>query len=339
MPRSLRFAVLGFGNVGQGFAIHAARRRQRLIDDYGVEPLLVAAIDSSVMLFDENGLDAAALAAAKEGGRPLGGAGGPRQLGGLNALFAAGLDCLVDCLPTNRVSGEPGLSWARAAIGAGCSVVFADKGPVLLALDELEMLARESGVRIGFNGTTGGSLPTLSLARRELAGARVIEVSGILNGTTNLILSRMREQRCTYVEALSEAQSLGIAEPDPSYDIQGWDTATKLSIIAAAVFRRSIRLEDVEVCGIEGLAAPFSEDARWRLIGRARLEDQCLVLTVRPERVSSSHPFYGVDGARKAVRFVTDDLGDLVVAGGASGRTDIAATLLKDMLVTTGVVM
>ena len=136
-------------------------------------------------------------------------------------LLAGGIECLVECLPTSFATGEPGLTWARAALEAGADVVFADKGPLVTALPELQAEADRRGRQLGMSGTTAGALPTLTVARRELAGAELREIAGILNGTSNLILTRMREGRVGFAEALAEAQREGIASPTPATTPRG----------------------------------------------------------------------------------------------------------------------
>src|ERR1051325_5607002 len=158
---------------------------------------------------------------------------------------ARGVQCVVDCLAPYLATGEPGLTWALAALRTGADVVFADKGPLAIALPEVEAEAERCGRAIGTSGTTAGALPTLTVARRELAGATLVEISGILNGTTNLILTRMRDG-VAFDEALAEAQRAGVAEPDPRYDIEGWDTAVKFTILARGLLDPSFTLGRVD---------------------------------------------------------------------------------------------
>jgi homoserine dehydrogenase len=299
-----RYVIVGYGNVGRALAEHVEERADRLAAVYGLEMRLAATVTSKGELSPD---DLAALAP----------------------------DCVAVCLPTNRETGEPGLSWSRGALAAGAGVVLADKGPALLALPELEAARR--GRFVGASATVGSALPTLALARRELAGAEIREISAILNGTSNMILTHMRERDASFADALAEAQRLGIAEPDPSYDVEGWDTAVKLTILARSLVDRSVSLADVDRRGIDALDPALVDEARAtggriRLVGRARRDAGRTRLAVAPEAVAPDDPFFLVEGATKAARFVTDDLGTLVVTGGASGRRDVAAAMLKDML-------
>jgi homoserine dehydrogenase len=332
---SIRYAILGFGNVGTALAAHIAERRELLAANYDLELRLAAVTDSTALVADPNGLDAFALVEWKESKRPLSewpGAGAlpsPDDLGRM-------VGCVVECLPTNLESGEPGLTWARAALRNGADVVFADKGPLAVALPDVEGFARSHGRFVGVSGTTGGALPSLTLGRHELVGTTVREISGVLNGTTNLMLTRMREG-LSFEDALGEAVRLGIAEPDPRYDVEGWDTAVKILIITRALFDPSATLDRVDRRGIDTvspgmLAEAAASGARIRLVGRSRRSGEGAVITVAPEIVGPDDPFYLLEGKKKSVRFVSDDFGDLCVIGGASGRRDVAAAMLKDMI-------
>jgi homoserine dehydrogenase len=226
--RRYRFALLGFGNVGRALARHFVQRRELLAARFGVELALAAVADRSAALFapDGAGFDAARiaeLAARKEAGRPL--AGQPASEPPLRAerldLRARAIDGLVVALPTNLDGGEPGLALARAALADGLDVLLADKGPALFALPELEQLAAARGRFLGTSATTGSALPSLAVLRGWFGGGTLAEIRGILNGTSNLILSRLREPGATYASALLDAQRAGIAEPDPRLDVEG----------------------------------------------------------------------------------------------------------------------
>lgn len=335
--KRLRYAIVGFGNVGSALARHVHERRDRLAQRYGIDARLVGVADRTGYLSEPLGLDGAELATWRESGQRLSEHTGGHRHCGLEDVLAAGVDVVVVSLPTDRDTGKPGLTIARTAIDAGVHVVLADKGPALLALPELEREAAARGVSIGSSATVGSSLPTLTVARRELAGSEIHEIAAILNGTTNMILTTMRNSEVSFHEALGAAQRAGIAEPDPSYDTEGWDTAVKLTILTRALMDERATLDRVKRAGIDELDPEFVESARAsggriRLVGRAVRTSSGVAVTVAPEVVGADHPFYFVDGSRKSVRFSTDDFGELVVTGGASGRRDVAAALLRDML-------
>jgi homoserine dehydrogenase len=251
-------------------------------------------------------------------------------------LDAQLIDLLVEFTPTNKETGEPGVTHIRQALQNGIHVTTGNKGPVLVAWEELSRLARDRGLLLGVGCTTGGALPSVIAGREAMAGAEISLTEGILNGTTNFILSRM-ESGLAYEEALREAQASGIAEADPRMDVEGWDTAVKLLILAKIVMQGSLSLKDVSVTGITHLSSQEVEKEknsghRLKLIGRAWREGGEVRASVAPEPVQRDHPFYVVSAKDKCVRYVSDTLGDLFISGGASGPLPAAASALRDVI-------
>jgi homoserine dehydrogenase len=246
------------------------------------------------------------------------------------------VDIIAEYTPTNKETGEPGLSHIRLALESGIHVTTSNKGPILVAWPELSSLAREKGLLLGVGCTTGGALPSIIAGRDAMAGADISIIEGVLNGTTNYILSRM-ESGLNYSEALKEAQSAGIAETDPSMDVEGWDTAVKLVILAKVVMDAKIGLKDLHVKGISNLTAEevrseLAAGCRIKLIGKAWREGDEVRASVTPASVDATHPFYSVSAKEKCVRYVSDTLGDLFVSGGASGPIPAAASAMRDVL-------
>ncbi|HET8627629.1 MAG TPA: hypothetical protein VFL91_09430 [Thermomicrobiales bacterium] len=198
-------------------------------------------------------------------------------------------------------------------------------------------LARRSGARLRCGAAVAAALPTLDVAEVALAGARIAAFAGVLNGTTNFILDRMAATGQPYEEALAEAQARGIAEPDPSLDVEGRDTAAKLVILANAIFDDELRFADVAVTGITGVtpsevAAARAAGGALRLVGRCRWEGGRAVATVRPERLAADDPLAHVGGAEKAIVYQTDTMDRVVVMGGKSDPRGAAAALLRDVI-------
>ncbi|MCL1974936.1 MAG: Gfo/Idh/MocA family oxidoreductase [Firmicutes bacterium] len=246
-------------------------------------------------------------------------------------------DMLVLATPTDKESGEPGYSYIKAAFKHGMHVVTADKGPILLAYHELKKMAENNGVKLGIGCTTGGALPAINAGEMALAGADILSIEGILNGASNFILEEMREQHKSFNEALAEAQRLGIAETDPSLDVEGWDTAIKLLILTNVLLNENKRLADVEVRGITGLNRYDLNQAthaglRYKLVGRSAYVNNRLLMKVEPLVFGPQHPYYHVEGKNKVVRYTTDTLGELTISGGASGVFAAAASLLRDII-------
>jgi homoserine dehydrogenase len=216
-----------------------------------------------------------------------------------------------------------------AALEQGTNVVTVDKGPLVHGLDLLKKAEARGGARLGYSGTTGVNIPD------ALATERVLEIRGVLNGTTNYILSEMQQHHRSFDEALAAAQADGIAEPDPSLDVDGWDTVSKVLILANTLMGANVRLAEVSRTGIgsqtESLIKIAQETDRVvRLVGRARIWQGRVRVSVAPKLVRSDSPFYSVCGTSKAAVFRTENTGN-VLALSRSGRDAISQTIVDDI--------
>jgi homoserine dehydrogenase len=333
--KPLRMGIVGYGNIGRAAASLLAQKQERWRTAEGLNLTLTCVLGRNGGLADAGGLDCASLAErdkASLDSHPKFDA----EFSFKKMIDERLVDVVAEFTPTDKETGEPGLSHIRGALERGIHVTTSNKGPILIAWDELSELARERGLLLGVGCTTGGALPSVIAGRDAMAGADVSLIEGVLNGTTNYILSRM-ESGASYEETLKEAQSAGIAEPDPSMDVEGWDTAVKLVILAKVVMGGKTNLKDVPVKGISGLAAKevkteLAAGRRIKLIGRAWREGGEVRASVAPESVGAEHPFHSVASKDKCVRYVSDTLGDLLVSGGASGPIPAAASALRDVL-------
>ena len=335
--RRYDFALVGFGNVGRALARHFVERRASVLERFGIELALTAIVDRDAMVFDPAGLPLADLARWKESYGALVAWPGMQPAARPDELRSRGIEGLVLALPTNLIDGQPGLGLARAALDCGLDLVLADKGPALHALPELEEAAARVGASVGTSATTGSALPTLTVLRTWFGAARIDSIRAVLNGTSNLILNRLRQPGVSYADALAEAQREGIAEPDPRQDVEGFDTAIKLVILARGLLDPALTFASVERRGITDLPELLLESARrgperLRLVGRAFRDGDRARVVVAPELVSPDDPFHPLEGAEKAVTFRSADLGDLTLSGGASSRTGTASALLRDLL-------
>jgi homoserine dehydrogenase len=237
---------------------------------------------------------------------------------------------------TNLKDGEPGLSTIREALTRGMDVVAANKGPLVLAYSELAALAQSKGVRLLHSATVTGGLPTLNLGRRDLGATVIEEFEGVVNGTTNYILSRMMEGQ-SYDDALRHAQEIGMAEADPTLDVDGWDAANKLVIIANAVLRRPTKLQDLTVEGIRGIT---KEDLRRaqeggqviKLLARAERAGDDYRLSVRPTRLDRTHPLANVGAGMMGVIYHTDINGTIFATIQEHDPYPTAAAVLRDIV-------
>jgi homoserine dehydrogenase len=332
----MQLVLIGFGVVGQGLVEILRDKRDNLQTRYGFAPTIVGvATRSRGSLLRLDGLDFDALLAAMQSGSLDAYPdtdGLERGLSPQDILTASGADVMVESSYTNLETAQPALDYCRAALNAGMHVVMANKGPVALAYDELASLAKQRGKRLLFEASVMAGTPSLRLALSALAGCEIREARGILNGTTNYILTQM-EGGMNYADALAQAQSLGYAEADPSGDVDGWDAAGKALIVARSVFGAPLTMSDLDVSGISAITSEDVEAARaagerWKLIAHVTPTGG----SVRAQRIPVSHPLAGVSGPTNAITYSTDLLGDVTLVGAGAGRKQTGFGLLSDLL-------
>ncbi len=339
MTQRIRFTCIGLGNIGRNLLDILVHRQQAIARDYGLAFVLVGAADSSGAAVDPQGLDLARvrdLKAAHQGVATYP-AAGRLGLTALEMVRTVEADLLVDASPTNLKTGEPGLSCTRMALEWGQHVVAANKGALVLAYSELTALAREHGVRLSYSGTVAGGLPTVNLGVRDLAGSGVTRVEGIFNGTTNYILTRMAEEGLSYAEALRGAQAAGIAEADPTLDVDGWDAANKLVIIANSVLRRPTTLADLTVTGIrqitrEDLQRAHEQGQVIKLLAVAERQGEAWQLSVGPVWLERDHPMARTGRWDMGVVYYTDYMGVISAVIEEEGPVPTSAAVLRDMI-------
>lgn len=335
--KTVNIIIAGFGRVGRAFGRVIAGKRDFCRARYGLDLVPRAALKSDGGVLCGDRLPMETLLADPPGGI--------RE----NVFWKQGLQfsdivgtmepgVLVECTPSDLRTGEPGLSHIASALESGWHVATASKGALVIKFRELNAQAAARGVRLMASGAAAAALPTLDVGIRSLAGAEVLGIEGILNGTTNFILTKM-EEGMTYAQALAEAQSLGIAEPDPTMDVDGWDTAAKLLIISNSVLGTGFRLDEVGISGIRDLAPHLGPKAAeagkaLRLMGKCSKEDRThpWKLEVGLALLDGDHPLFGLRGTTKGVTFYTDTMGPVTVVGGRSDPGGTGAALLKDII-------
>jgi homoserine dehydrogenase len=342
MMRTQRIILCGFGKVGQAFAHLLHERHDLLQTRYGLGLDLVAVVDIGGAALAPRGLatiPAAELLTHVTRGGTVEGFGDYGMPGATGEAVIESLDAdlIVEATPTNLITGEPGLQHMRTALSRGMHIMAANKGPLVLRYAELRTLAQAHGRRIYMSAATAAALPALDVGQISLAGAQIVGIEGILNGTTNFILTKMQDEGYQYRDALHEAQARGIAETDPTLDVEGFDTANKLLLLANALLGTNYGPNDTTRRGITDLTPQMVIDARrtgkcLKLIGRARISHGNFQLSVAPEEISLDHPLAVVRGAEKAVTYETDTMGRITVMGGQSSPTGAAAALLKDII-------
>ncbi len=247
------------------------------------------------------------------------------------------VDTLVELTGTNIENGEPGYTHIKLALENGINVVTGNKGPILLYYNELKDIAYNNNVQLGIGCTTGGALPSINGGLLDTAGAEILSIEGVLNGTSNYILKEMYDKKIEYSVALKEAQKMGIAEANPKLDVDGFDTASKILILANVLMGYRKSISDIYIKGISEITADevnlsISKGEKIKLIGMVYKEDNCIKCKVEPKSLKSTHPLYFVDGKNKGVYYKTDTLGDISIIGGASGTINSAASILRDII-------
>jgi len=329
----MRIILIGYGVVGQSLTNILLRRRSETVKDYGFNPKVVAIVDRGGAAINLKGLNLekilalkkqkGTLAADHEFGHP--------KMSPLDVIESVEAEVIVEITPTNVKNGEPGLSHIKTAFKTGKHVVTTNKGPLALALPALTELADYNKVYLRFSGTVGGGTPVLELAKKCLLGDKIVAIRGILNGTTNYILTEMEEKRITFQQALKKAQKLGYAETDPSMDVDGIDPACKVVIMANWIMNKKFTLKDVDVHGIRGVTLQALEKAAKRgntikLVGSVDDSPK-----VAPTEISKHDPLC-VSGVLNAVTFVSEFAGEETIIGRGAGGMETASAVLRDLL-------
>jgi len=325
----LDVALLGFGNVGQAFASYVTNPVNKLTNDLRIRA--VADSSGGIFLNDQITLERTVL--EKRTANTLARLD-PERIDTdseryFRKLANIGIEAVVEALPTNISNGEPAIHLIISALKAGLNVVSVDKGPLVHGFELLHRTARAHNVQILFSGTTGVSVPD------DVRSENVLEIRGVLNGTTNYVLTEMQLNGRSFEEALKRAQDEGIAEPDPTLDIEGWDTAAKILILARSLMNCDSRIEDVSRIGIgpetQSLIDIAQEKERIvRLVGRARIWQGRVRVSVAPKLITPDSPFYSVNGTSKLAVFRTSETGNVIVTS-RSGRDAIAKTIVDDL--------
>jgi len=327
-----RLVMAGFGNVGQAVA-------ELIVAEHPAAGghQLTAVVDPRFgSVVDPRGIDPGQLlAAARDEGSfaALPGSSTGRDV--FDVIDDSPADTLVELTFTDLETGEPATSHIRHALSRGLNVSTTNKGPIALHLDELEKHASDNDAVIAYEGTVMSGTPAVLVAAESIKSAGFLGLTGILNGTTNHIISRM-EEGGSYEAALAEAQELGYAEADPSGDVDGHDVAGKVSIMARVLTDQTIAPSDVErvplrMLSSEDIERAAEEGKRWRYLAVLEPTATGWAGKVEPRRVDADHPLASVTGATNAVAFNTELLGQVTLSGPGAGRAETAYSVLNDL--------
>ncbi len=332
----MKLILIGFGVVGQGFAVILCDKTDELKAEHGFSAQVVGVVTGSKgTLYHPEGLHIPTLLDAIDSGSFDNYPDSDQLQRGLSAedMIANGeADVLIEMSPTNLETAQPALSYCHQALDTGKHLVLANKGPVALAYAELKEKAVANHLQMRLEATVMAGTPTMLLSQDALAGCTISEARGILNGTTNYILTQM-EAGMSYEDALAQAQELGYAETDPSGDVEGWDAAGKVLILSNALFGTSLTMSDLDVQGITQITADDIQDAqanneRYKLIASATPTGG----SVQAIRLPVTDPLASVGGSTNAITLKTDLMGDVTLIGAGAGKYETGFAILLDLL-------
>lgn len=332
-----KFALIGFGNVGRALARLLLSKEDTLRNDYGITFSFTGiATGSKGRAVDAAGLDIRKALELVEAGQTIDGLSVRPVQDNFAVIAGSEADVMFENTPVSYMDGRPAVDHIRAALEMGMHAVTANKGPVVHAYHDLTKVAEAHGVRFYFESTVMDGAPLFGLFRGALPAAEVRSIRGVLNSTTNLILSRM-ESGESFEEAVAYAQKIGIAETDPSGDVDGWDASIKIAALTTVLMGIPLKPGEVDRKGIRHIgpaevAKAKAEGKRWKLVCTSERVGGGVNARVAPELVGVSSPMYGVEGTTSIVQFETDVLGLLSLVEADPGVHTTAYGLLADFL-------
>ena len=338
-----KIALIGCGTVGQGFLEILVKKREYLKEKLDFEVKIVAINDKlKGSLIIPEGIEAEKILQLLEQGKKIDEyleeiPREAQQMDPVEMIEKSDADIIAELTYTDIKTAEPATSYIKKALQAGKHVVTSNKGPAALYYTELEKLAQENNLIFGIEGTVMSGTPVFSLFENGLAGNNIKEIKGILNGTTNFILSKMEVENMDYEDALGLAQKLGYAEADPTADVEGYDALAKIVILSNVFLEGNIKPSDAKREGITSLfkqeiLAAKQEGYRYKLIASTKKENGQTRASVSPQRLPLSDPLAGVMGANNALTFDLDLLGKVTIQGPGAGKTETGYSILADML-------
>lgn len=333
-------ALIGFGGVNRALAQLALENNSRWKSELGFELKVVGVCDLFLgSVVNPKGVDLTKLCALPSKKGSLGCfPGGRTEACAEDVIRLSGANIAVEATFTNLVDGQPARDYCRLALSLGMHVVTTNKGPVAFEAVGLKKEAAKHGSFFEFEGSVMSGTPIIALAKDSLAGAEIIGFEGILNGTSNFVLSCMEAEGTDFDSAIKNAQESGYAEADPTADVDGYDVRLKVVILAnellgADLVPSNVRCKGIRDLSLSQLTSAVDNGSRWKLIGSA--EKTCagtVQAIVEPKLVPLNNPLAVVSGAANAVTFKTRLLGDVTVRGPGAGRIETAYALLSDII-------
>ncbi len=338
-----KIGLIGCGTVGQGFLEILLQKEKLLKEEFDFEAKIVAVSDKlkGSLLLPE-GVDIVKLLSLLEKGENIGAylegkSNEAEKMDALQVIEQCDADIIAELTYTDIQTAEPATSHVKKALQTGKHVVTSNKGPAALFYNELKTLAEENNRLFRIEGTVMSGTPVFNLCENAFAGNEIKEINGILNGTTNFILSKMEEEGMDYEDALQLAQKLGYAEADPTADVEGYDALAKIVILSNVLLGGNIKPPDAAREGITALSKDKileakKEGYRYKLIASTRKENGRIVASVSPQKLPLSEPLSGIMGANNALSFDLDLLGKVTIQGPGAGKTETGYSILVDIL-------
>ena len=327
----MRIILCGFGVVGQNFAKLLLSRSEDLYALHGLKPRIVGVFDSKGATGSSAGLDLNRLLEVKKrDGSIRRYHNKEKDANGADMISGMEAEVLIETTPSNYKNAEPGMSHIVNAMKNGLHVITVNKGPLALAFPSLMELATYNQVLLRFSGTVGGGTPILDYAKNSLRGERIVSFQGILNGTTNYILTNMANGM-NFNAALADAKKKGFVEANASLDIDGFDAAAKLVILANWIMDMKVTIKDIERKGISKVTPSDIKKAAARKCAVKLIASCNRELVVAPKEIPLDDPLC-VNGTLNAITFNSEHSGQQTIIGRGAGGMETASSILRDLL-------
>ena len=327
----MRIILCGFGVVGQSLVKLFDSRSEDLYAKYGLKPRVVGVFDSKGSAVDSSGLDLEKLVEAKKKhGSVKNYSNSKNKMSGIDLIKNVEADVLIETTASNYKDAEPGMTHITMAMKKGMHVISVNKGPLALAFPSLLELATYNQVLLKFSGTVGGGTPILDYAKDSLRGERITSFAGILNGTTNYILTNMANG-LTFESALKDAKDRGYVEANEALDLDGLDAAAKLVILANWIMGMKVTMPDIKCTGIRKVTTDDIKKASKKKCAIKLIASCNKELEVGPKEVSIDDPLC-VNGTLNAIAFTSEHSGTQTIIGKGAGGMETASSILRDLL-------
>ena len=327
----MRIILCGFGVVGQSFAKLLESRSEDLYARYGLKPRIVGVFDRNGSAVDTSGLDVSRLIDAKKKYNSVKKYSETKNnVSGIEMINDLEAEVLIETTQSNYNDAEPGMTHIVNAMKRGMHVISVNKGPLALAFPSLMELADYNQVIFRFSGTVGGGTPILDFAKNSLRGERIVSFDGILNGTTNYILTNMADGM-SFNDALSDAKQKGYVEADESLDLDGLDAAAKLVILANWIMGMKVTMPDIKRTGIREIDSSDIKRAAEKNCAIKLIASCNKKLVVEPKEITVDDPLC-VSGTLNAISFTSEHSGTQTIIGRGAGGTETASSILRGLI-------